>query len=211
VRRRRIALAALALVTGLLLATNVVVLTSPPTNVHARRPDCALVLGAGVAGDGQPSQVLEDRLERALALFRAHEVERILVSGDHRTHAYDEPNTMRSWLEARGVPPCAIFMDHAGTDTYSSVWRARHVFGAERIIVVTQRFHLPRALWLARSLGMDADGAAADRRLYRGAVWFELREVLSRTKAVIDSGRGRRPRHAGPRIPLDGDGRATAG
>ncbi|MBX3222934.1 MAG: YdcF family protein [Labilithrix sp.] len=209
-RSRHAVLAALG-VAALVAAVNTAVLVG-----GTRRPvegpiDCALVLGAGVAEDGAPSWVLHDRLAEALALYQAGRVRTILVSGDHGRREYDEPNAMRAWLEARGVPPSAIFMDHAGFDTYSSVWRAKHVFGASRVVVVTQRFHLPRALWVARSLGIEAEGAAADRRLYRGAVWFEAREVLSRTKAFVDVAGGRKPRHAGPPISLDQDGRVTAG
>lgn len=173
--------------------------------------DCALVLGAGVKDDGTPSDVLRDRLDAALSLYRQRRVSRILVSGDHRTRAYDEPNAMRRYLEARGVPREVIFMDHAGFDTYSSVWRAKHVFGAERLVIVTQDFHLPRALFVARSLGMAAEGASADRRLYRGMVWLHVRETISRAKAFVDIAVARRPRHEGPRIDLRGDGTVTAG
>ena len=173
--------------------------------------DCALVLGAGVRDDGSPSDVLRDRLDVALALYRHGRVERILVSGDHRTTSYDEPNAMRRYLEANGVPHEAIFMDHAGFDTYSSVWRAKNVFGAERIIVVTQDFHLPRALYVARSLGMAAEGASADKRTYRGIAWLHARETISRTKAFVDIAVDRRPHHEGPRIDLRGDGGVTAG
>lgn len=173
--------------------------------------DCALVLGAGVKDDGSPSDVLRDRLDVALSLYRAGRVDRILVSGDHRARSYDEPNAMRRYLEANGVPPEAIFMDHAGFDTYSSVWRAKHVFRAERVIVVTQDFHLPRALYVARSLGMAAEGASADRRVYRSIAWLHVRETVSRTKAVLDVAIARRPRHEGPPIDLHGDGTVTAG
>lgn len=173
--------------------------------------DCALVLGAGVRDDGTPSDVLRDRLDVALSLYRHGRAPRIIVSGDHRTQAYDEPNAMRRYLEANGVPREAIFMDHAGFDTYSSVWRAKHVFGAGRIIVVTQDFHLPRALYVARSLGMAAEGASADRRMYRGIAWLHARETISRTKAFLDVAVDRRPHHAGPRIDLRGDGSVTAG
>lgn len=173
--------------------------------------DCALVLGAGVKDDGSPSDVLRDRLDVALSLYRHGRVERILVSGDHRAESYDEPNAMRRYLEAHGVPREAIFMDHAGFDTYSSVWRAKHVFGAERVIVVTQDFHLPRALFVARSLGMAAEGASADRRLYRGIAWLHVRETISRTKAFLDVTVARRPHHEGPRFDLRGDGRVTSG
>lgn len=196
---------------GLAVAAANVWVLSGGRDAPVEAPDCALVLGAGVGPGGVPSPVLRDRLDAALDLWRAGSVPRILVSGDHRTESYDEPNAMRAYLEARGVPADVIFMDHAGFDTYSSVWRARHVFGARRLVVVTQRFHLPRALWVARSLGMEASGAPADRRLYRGMAWFEAREVVSRTKALLDVAIARSPRHAGPPIPLSGDGRATAG
>lgn len=173
--------------------------------------DCAVVLGAGLRDDGSPSDVLRDWLDESLALYRARRVKRLIVSGDHRTAAYDEPNAMRVYLEANGVPAEAIFMDHAGLDTYSSMWRARHVFGATRIVVVTQQFHLARAVWCARALGMDAEGSAADRHVYRGIAWLEVREVVSRTKALLDVTLGRTPRHEGPPIDLGGDGRVTAG
>jgi SanA protein len=173
--------------------------------------DCAVVLGAGLRDDGSPSDVLRDRLDESLALYRAGRVGRIIVSGDHRTAAYDEPNAMRAYLEANGVPAELIFMDHAGLDTYSSMWRARHVFGATRIVVVTQEFHLARAVWCARALGMKAEGSAADRHVYRGIAWLQVREVISRTKAVVDVTVGRTPHHDGPPIDLAGDGRATAG
>lgn len=175
--------------------------------------DCALVLGAGVWEDGKPSDVLRDRLDEALEVWRAGRVKKILVSGDHHTAGYDEPNAMRRYLEARGVPSAAVFMDHAGLDTYSSAWRARNVFGAKRVVVITQEFHLARAVWLARALGLEAEGSAADRRLYRGAVWLHAREVASRAKAVLDVAVRRTPRHgpASPAVDLAGDGRVTAG
>jgi vancomycin permeability regulator SanA len=173
--------------------------------------DCALVLGAGLRDDGTPSDVLRDRLDESLDLYRAGRVDRIIVSGDHQTPLYNEPNAMRVYLESKGVPPEAIFMDHAGLDTYSSMWRARHVFGASRIVVVTQQFHLARAVWCARALGMEAEGSAADRHLYRGIAWLQAREVISRTKAFVDVAVGRTPRHHGPPIDLTGDGRVTRG
>lgn len=155
--------------------------------------------------------MLRDRLDESLALYETGRVAKILVSGDHQTFAYDEPNAMRRYLEARGVPPADIFMDHAGVDTYSSVWRAKHVFGAEHVVVVTQQFHLSRAVWVARELGMHAEGSAADRHVYRGIAWLHAREIVSRTKAVVDVVIGRQPRHRGPRFDLALDGRVTSG
>ena len=204
----------LACALGLVVAgANLVVLHGGSTAVVSvgGTANCAVVLGAGLRDDGSPSDVLRDRLDESLALYRAGRVGRIIVSGDHRTPAYDEPNAMRAYLEANGVPAEAIFMDHAGLDTYSSMWRARHVFGATRIVVVTQQFHLARAVWCARALGMQAEGSAADRPVYRGIAWLQVREVISRTKAVVDVTVGRTPHHDGPPIDLGGDGRVTAG
>jgi len=131
------------------------------------------------------------------------------VSCDHGTAAYDEVNAMRAWLEARGVPPRDVFLDHAGFDTYSSMWRARDVFRVHHVIVVTQRFHLPRALYLARALGLEADGAPADRQRYRGAVYLEAREIAPPVRAVVDVSTHRSPHHGGAPIPIAGDGLAT--
>jgi vancomycin permeability regulator SanA len=209
--RRRLALSVLGVLAAGVLAVNVAVLHGGRGGQLEGPIDCALVLGAGVRDDGTPSDVLRDRLDEALALYRSGRVRRVLVSGDHRSAGYDEPNTMRRYLEAAGVPPEAIFMDHAGLDTYSSMWRARHVFGASRVVVVTQRFHLARAVWCARALGMEAEGSAADRHLYRGIAWLQAREIVSRTKAFVDVTVGRAPRHDGPTVDLAGDGRVTAG
>jgi SanA protein len=209
-RLRRRILIALAAVTVAVAAANVVVVHGGQNGAQIDNADCALVLGAAVR-NGKPTDVLRDRLDEALSLYQSGRVKRILVSGDHKAPGYDEPNAMREYLEEHGVPSSAIFMDHAGVDTYSSVWRAKNVFGAKRIVVVTQKFHLARALWCARSLGMEAEGSPADHHIYRGIAWFEAREVVSRTKAFVDIERRREPRHAGPRIDLTGDGRVTAG
>ena len=209
-RSRVKALLAVGALALLVLAANLAVLAGGRQG-GVKNLDCALVLGAGVNDDGTPSDVLRDRLDVALSLYRDGRVERLLVSGDHRAASHDEPNAMRRYLEANGVPREAIFMDHAGFDTYSSVWRAKHVYGADRVIVVTQDFHLPRALFVARSLGMAAEGASADRRTYRGIAWLHVRETISRTKAFVDVTVDRRPHHEGPRFDLRGDGSATAG
>jgi SanA protein len=158
-----------------------------------RDADAIIVLGAGIGPDGV-SQVLGDRLDTALALYRDGRAEKILLTGDHASPNYDEVAAMRKYLEARGVPEGALLLDGAGVDTFNSISRARMVYGVERAIIVTQAFHLPRALWLARALGIDADGSEADRRAYRGAAWFQARELISRTKAWIDVGIGRTPR-----------------
>ncbi len=154
--------------------------------------DTIIVLGAGVGPDGV-SQVLADRLDTALALYRAGRAKRLLLTGDASSKYYDEVAAMKKYLVARGVPDEAMIIDGNGIDTFSSMARAREVYGVERALVVTQAFHLPRAVWLARAMGIDADGEVADKRPYRAAIWFALRECLSRTKAWVDVGIGRRP------------------
>jgi len=175
---------------------------------HAR---AAIVLGALVQPDGRMSGMLQDRVDRALQLWRAGKVDRILVSGDHLQWGYDEPTTMRLALQRGGVPARAIFTDHAGVDTRATMVRARKVFAVDSAIVVTQGFHMGRALYLARAAGVDAQGVTSDLHPY-GAQGRRsgLREVLARTKSVAAQVTGARVL-LGPEHPIDGDGRASWG
>jgi SanA protein len=175
---------------------------------ETRPAQVALVLGALVFPDGRVSDMLGDRLETALDLYKDGKVQKILVSGDHGRTAYDEVNTMRRYLEERGVPAADIFMDHAGFDTYNSMYRARDIFQVQQVIVVTQAFHLPRALYIARSLGLEAQGVVADRHAYR-TTYYEVRELASRLKAFGQVQVGSRPVFLGPSIAITGDGRLT--
>ena len=175
------------------------------------RAQVVIVPGALVKPDGTMSTMLADRVHGALSLWRADKVERILVSGDHHTWSYDEPDTMRKALVRAGVPGRVIFEDHAGFDTWATMERARDIFGVRDAIVVTQGFHMPRALYLANAAGIDAAGLTTDLHPYgiQGAK-SGVREVLSRVKAVVDTALGT-PAMAGPPIPLSGDGRASWG
>lgn len=156
--------------------------------------DTILVLGAGV-WSGRPSPVLEDRLATALALHRAGAAPRLLLSGDHGRASYDEPAAMRAWLLERGVPDDVMVLDHAGFDTYSSMVRARDVFGARNVVVVTQRFHLPRATYLARAVGLEAIGVEASERRYHQNPVHVARELVTRPISFLDQARGRSPRY----------------
>jgi SanA protein len=169
----------------------------------------AIVPGAQVWPAGEPSTILRDRLQAALELYRAGKVQRILVSGDHARVAYDEVNVMRRWLVDHGVPDEAIFMDHAGLRTNDTMQRAARVFGVSGAIVCTQDFHLPRSLYLARHAGIDAVGFVADRQVYPQAGADHAREVLATALAFVDVVLGRGPRYLGPKVPIDGDARAT--
>jgi SanA protein len=184
--------------------------TDPREVPHAQ---AALVLGALVQPDGRPSPMLEDRLVAAAALYRDHKVDRVLASGDHGRPNYDEVNAMRRELVRLGVPDRAIFTDHAGFATLDSVVRARKVFGVHSAIVVTQGFHLPRALWLARRAGLTAYGleAGSGKAYGSNGTLARVRELLARTKAVADVVTGAQPKYLGPRIDIAGDARQSRG
>ncbi|MEE6260046.1 SanA/YdcF family protein [Plantactinospora sonchi] len=155
----------------------------------------ALVLGAQVQPDGTPSAFLAARLGVARQLVEAGKVQVVLVSGDHRRWDYDEPGAMRRWLVERGVPAGKVVEDHAGFDTYDSCLRARRVFGVERAIVVTQGFHIDRAVTVCRRVGVDAVGVGDEsvRRFERAWAWGGFRERFAAVKAVYDVASGRDP------------------
>ncbi|MCL5735701.1 MAG: YdcF family protein [Actinobacteria bacterium] len=181
----------------------------PEDAPHAQ---AAIVLGALVHADGTPSPMLADRLETAVKLYKAGKVDKLLLSGDHGRTTYDEVNAMLDYVVARGVPDEDVFTDHAGFSTYDTMYRARDVFKVHSAIVVTQGFHLPRAVYTARSLGLEATGVAADIRPYGNEWRFAIRDWLARAKAFLDLKITRPgPRFLGPVIPIDGDGRATRG
>jgi SanA protein len=184
--------------------------TDPEAVPHAQ---AALLLGAFVQPDGHPSGMLEDRIRAAAALYRDGRVDKVLASGDHGRTDYDEVNAMRRELQRLGVPERDIFMDHAGFATLDSVVRARKVFGVHSAIVVTQPFHMARALWLARHAGLTATGlqAGAGKGYGNQGTLARVREVLARTKAFGDVLTGADPKFLGPRIDIAGDGRATRG
>lgn len=152
----------------------------------APEADAAIVFGAAVYGDGRLSAVLRDRMDTAITLYETGKVRRILVSGDNRADHYDEPGAMRAYAMARGVPESAIAPDQAGLRTYDTCYRASEVFGLDDAILVTQAFHLPRAIFTCRQLGLDVVGVAADQRLYRGARWYEFRETVAALRALWD-------------------------
>ncbi len=174
--------------------------------------EVAIVLGARVYPDGTPSPMLADRLATGVELYKVGKVDKLLMSGDHGTTTYDEVNVMLRYCLDRGVPDEDVFTDHAGFDTYDTMYRARDVFKVTDALVVTQDFHLPRAVYIARSLGLDATGVVADIQPYTNEWRFALREWPARVKAffqlhVTKPG----PRFLGPAIPIDGDGRLTRG
>ncbi len=171
--------------------------------------DCILILGAGVWENGRPSQMLADRLQQGIELYQTGATDRLLMSGDHGRLEYDEVNVMKAFAIERGVPSEHIFMDHAGFSTYESMYRARDIFEAEKIIIVTQRYHMYRALYVARSLGLDAYGVASDPRQYVGQNYRELREFAARIKDFFYVIIKPEPTYLGDTIPVYGDGDVT--
>jgi SanA protein len=175
-----------------------------------RHAEVAIVPGALVYRDGRMSRMLADRVNGAVALYRAGKVDRLLVSGDHGKLGYDEPGAMKRALLAAGVPADAIFTDHAGFDTWSTVVRARSIFGVRDAIVVTQDFHMSRALYLGRAAGLHAQGLVTGGAYGSKGTQSTLRELLARVKSV-----GQGTLHpavlGGPPHPIGGDGRLSWG
>lgn len=147
--------------------------------------DCILVLGAGLKSDGSPSDMLADRVTTGAQIFALGAADKIIMSGDRSGETYDEPTAMKKFAEELGVSTEHIVTDFEGYSTYESIYRAKKIYGAERIIIVTQKYHLSRALYIAKSLDIEAVGVSADLRGYRGQIFRDVREVLARFKDFI--------------------------
>jgi len=170
--------------------------------------DCILVLGAGIWGD-KPSPMLEDRLLQAISLYKNNVSAKIIMSGDHGQKDYDEVNIMKNFAIEKGVPSENIFMDHAGFSSYESIYRAKEIFKAEKIVVVTQEYHLYRSLYIANRLGIEAYGVGSDPRRYVGATYRECREILARNKDFVQCIFKPKPTYLGEIIPVSGSGDVT--
>lgn len=222
-RRRRtlvwtlVALAVVVvLVAAAVLVPNLMITRSARGHIVASPDDApsarvAIVLGAKVTG-GMLSPMLLDRVATGVALYQMGKVDKLLLSGDHGRTDYDEVNAMLAYALEQGVPEEDVFTDHAGFSTYETMYRARDVFKVTDALVVTQGFHLPRAVYTARSLGLEATGVEADLRPYFNERRFALREWPARMKAFFQLHLTKpEPTYLGPAIPIDGDGRATRG
>lgn len=170
--------------------------------------DCIIILGAGIVED-KPSHMLEDRLLEGIKLYQNNISDKIIMSGDHGRKEYDEVNVMKNYAIQRGVPSENIFMDHAGFSTYESIYRARDIFKARKVVIVTQKYHLYRALYIANQLGIEAYGVGADPRQYVGKTYREMREILARNKDFIKCIFKPEPTYLGKTIPVNGNGDIT--
>ncbi len=148
----------------------------------------AIVFGAGLTRDGQPSPVLRDRVATAVQLYFEGKVQKILMSGDNRFVEYNEPGAMQRYAISLGVPEEDIVLDYAGRRTYDTCYRARHIFGVRQALLVTQRFHLPRAIFTCNSLGVEAVGVIADQRAYSRYAhrFWRIREIPATAMAFVD-------------------------
>ena len=170
--------------------------------------DCIVILGAGIWGN-QPSPMLEDRLLEGINLYQKNVSNKIIMSGDHGRKEYDEVNVMKEYAIKNGVPSEDIFMDHAGFSSYESIYRAKEIFDVKKIIIVTQKYHLYRALYIANQLGIEAYGVGSDPRQYVGATYRETREILARDKDFIKCIFKPKPTYLGETIPVSGNGDIT--
>lgn len=171
--------------------------------------DCILVLGCGVRSDGTPSDMLHDRLRRSLELYEQGAAPKLLMSGDHGDRYYNEVEAMKKFAVDAGVASGDVFMDHAGFSTYESMYRAVEIFQAKKIIIVTQGYHLHRALYIARALGLEAYGVSSDYRNYSGQLFMDAREVLARVKDFVTVVIRPEPTYTGEAIPIWGNGDLT--
>ena len=170
--------------------------------------DCILILGAGVRNNA-PSPMLEDRLLKGIELYNKDISNKIIMSGDHGREEYDEVNIMKDFAINKGIKSEDIFMDHAGFSTYESIYRAKEIFEAKKIIIVTQSYHLYRALYIANSLGIEAYGVSADLRTYTNQLSREIREIVARDKDFIKCIYKPKPTYLGDTIPVSGNGDIT--
>lgn len=177
--------------------------------VNLEDVDCIIVLGCLVKSDGSPSDMLSDRLERGIDLYKKGAAPKIIMSGDHGRADYDEVNAMKQIAVDSGIPSSDVFMDHAGFSTYESIYRAKEIFEADKIIIVTQEYHLYRALYIAEKLGIEAYGVNADYRTYWGQSKRDVREILARCKDFCNMIFKPEPTYLGEKIPVSGDGNLT--
>jgi SanA protein len=174
-------------------------------------PPCytALVLGAMVSQSGYPSDFLKDRMDIAIELYKNKKVKRFLLSGDHGQKNYDEVNSMKKYLLDKGIDTSDIFLDHAGFDTYSSIVRAKEIFQVKDVIIVTQEFHLSRAVYIARKKGLNAYGMVADKREYLSIKRLKIRELMANVKAFWEVLINKEPKFLGSKIPITGDSKLS--
>ena len=202
-------LLAVAVINGIVLGVAGGRILAPEKAAQLEDVDCILVLGCQVKRDGTPSDMLHDRLRRGVELYNMGAAPKLLMSGDHGRTDYDEVETMKRFAMASHIVSEDIFMDHAGFSTYESLYRAKEIFQAKKIIIVTQQYHLYRAVYIAQALGLEAYGVSCDYRSYVGQLGYDIREALARVKDFGTSLLKPEPTYLGEVIPISGNGDLT--
>ncbi|MGJ1404643.1 SanA/YdcF family protein [Sphingobacterium siyangense] len=172
------------------------------------RTKVAIIFGAGINGD-QPSRYLKDRLDAGISLYKNHKVDKILLSGDNGRDEYDELSVMKLYCQKNGIDTAKIYIDYAGFDSYSTMYRAKYIFNVDTAILVSQKYHLNRCVYLGDKLGIKSFGYSADRGAYPGYKYYAFREKLSVTKAVLDIMRNRKPKYLGKQVDVNGKSNYT--
>ena len=217
IKKTLIAIIGISLIVGLgVLIINLIIVGSTSDQILSveeaakKDADCIIVLGAGVKPDGTPTWMLEDRILVGEELYQKQAAKKLLMSGDHGLVTYDEVNTMKGYCISDGIPSEDIFMDHAGFETYDTMYRAKEVFGAKKVIIVTQKYHLYRSLYIANKLGLEAYGVSADLRGYGSMQTYrEVREWLARVKSFGKCILKPEPKYLGDFIDIKASGDVT--
>lgn len=174
-----------------------------------KKADAVVVLGAKVRKDGSMSLMLKERVDLGIQAYKQGLADRIIMSGDHGAEGYDEVSTMKAYAIKQGIPSEHIFKDHAGFSTYETMYRARDVFKAKSIVVVTQKYHLYRAVYDAKALGLEVKGISCDKAVYKGDKARKFREAIARIKDFGYTAVKPKPKYLGKAVPVSGNGNTT--
>ncbi|MWB94393.1 hypothetical protein GON26_08465 [Flavobacterium sp. GA093] len=192
----------------LIIAVNSHVKSATKRDIHYSlrkfpKNDVGIIFGAGINGD-QPSKYLKDRLDAGIFLYKAKRINKILLSGDNGREGYDELTVMKNYCFKHGVDTTKIFIDYAGFDTYSTMYRAKHIFKIKKATLISQKYHLNRAIYIGQELGIKSAGYSANKGKYRGYKYVCFREYLSTFKSFFDVLRNREPHFLGNEIDING-------
>lgn len=204
------------IITLLVISSNIIVVLTTKKNIlslnkitEVKNIDCLLVLGAGIRGN-YPTPMLEERLQQSIVIYQQQISNKILVSGDHQNQNHDEVNAMKDYLVGHQIPSQDVFMDHAGISTYDSIYRAKYIFQAQKIIIITQEYHLHRALYIAKQLGIEAYGVTNTNEItYANQTKREVREILARFKDFLKCFFKPTSTYLGDSISITGNGDIT--